>query len=280
VSSAGSRLALALGGRLEPRPRVRRAGWALWARIVPPLLFGAALIGCWQLYVAVSGIGAATLPSPAAVARALVRDRDTLLSGAGTTLAEIGLGLALAIVVGVALAVLVSSSRLAERAVYPWLVVSQMVPIPALAPVIVLWNGFDLRPKLIVIALVTFFPIAVNTIDGLGAADRELVGLLRTLGAGRWAVFRIARLPAALPYLFSGLRVGAAFAVIGAVFAEWTGATGGLGILILEYDNQTATADVFAVVVVLAAIGVALFALVGAVERVAVPWWRTGDAGA
>jgi ABC-type nitrate/sulfonate/bicarbonate transport system permease component len=278
VSSAGSRLALALGGRLEPRPRFERAGRALWSRVVPPVLFGAALIGLWELYVAVSGVGEATLPSPVAVARALVRDRGTLVSGAGTTLAEIALGFGLAIVVGVALAVLVSSSRAAERAVYPWLVVSQMVPIPALAPIVVLWTGFDIRPKLIVIALVTFFPIAVNTIDGLRATDRELVGLLRTLGAGRWQVFRIARLPAALPYLFSGMRVGAAFAVIGAVFAEWTGATGGLGILILEYGNQTATPDVFAVVVVLAVIGVALFALVGVVERLAVPWWRTEDA--
>jgi len=282
VSSAGSRLALALGGRLEPRPRggagarrgrTRGLAW----RILPPLAFGAALVGLWQLYVAVSGVHPSTLPSPAAVWRALVRDRSVLASAAGTTLAEIGLGYAVAIVVGVGLAVAVSSSRLAERAIYPWLVVSQMIPIPALAPIVVVWTGFDIRPKLIVIALVTFFPIAVNTIDGLRATDRELVGLLRTLGAGRASVFRIARLPTALPYLFSGLRVGAAFAVIGAVFAEWVGSTGGLGVLILDYGNQAATADVFATVAVLAVIGVALFTAVGVVERVAVPWWRVAD---
>ncbi|MGA2007383.1 MAG: ABC transporter permease subunit, partial [Solirubrobacteraceae bacterium] len=150
-------------------------------------------------------------------------------------------------------------------------------PIPALAPVVVLWTGFDIRPKLIVIALVTFFPIAVNTIDGLRATDSELVGLLRTLGAGRWQILRIARLPTALPYLFSGLRVSAAFAVIAAVFAEWVGSTSGLGVLILDYGNQTATPDVFATVVVLAAIGVALFAAVGIVERLAIPWWQPGE---
>jgi ABC-type nitrate/sulfonate/bicarbonate transport system permease component len=171
----------------------------------------------------------------------------------------------------------VSSSRLAERAIYPWLVGSQMIPIPVLAPVVVLWTGFDIRPKLIIVALVTFFPIAVNTIDGLRATDPELVGLLRTLGAGRRQVLRIARLPNALPYVFSGLRVAAAFAVLGAVFAEWVGSTNGLGVLILDYGNETATADVFAVVVVLAAIGIAMFAAVGVVERVVVPWWRVQD---
>jgi ABC-type nitrate/sulfonate/bicarbonate transport system permease component len=238
---------------------------------------GVALVALWQTYVALSGVREGIFPSPVEVARALVRDRGVLLSSAGTTLSEILLGYAIAIVVGVALATAVSSSRLVERAIYPWLVVSQMVPIPALAPVVVLWTGFDIRPKLIVVALVTFFPIAVNTIDGLRATDPELVGLLRTLGARRRDVLRIARLPNALPYVFSGLRVAAAFAVIGAVFAEWVGSSNGLGYLLLSYNDQTLTADVFAVVVVLAVIGVALFAGVGVVERLAVPWWRVED---
>lgn len=274
-----SRLALALGGRLEPRPpgaAPRSRG--LVRRVLPPLALGVLLVGAWELYVAVSGVRSSIVPGPGAVARALVRDRSVLLSGAGTTLGEIAAGYGIAIVVGVALAVAVASARIVERALYPWLVISQVVPVPVLAPIVVIWTGIDIRPKLIVIALVTFFPIAVNTIDGLRATDPELVGLLRTLGAGRWAVFRIARLPVAMPYLFSGLRVAAAFAVIGAVFAEWVGSIGGLGALLLSYNSQSATADEFAVVVVLAVIGVALFAIVSAVERVAVPWWRgTGD---
>jgi ABC-type nitrate/sulfonate/bicarbonate transport system permease component len=275
VSTTGTRLALALGGRLEPRPRAGRAQRGLLRRALPALLFGLLLLALWQGYVAVSGVRASIFPSPVEVGRALVRDRSTLLDGSGTTLLEILLGYAIAVVVGVALATAVSNSRLIERALYPWLVASQMIPIPALAPVVVLWTGFDIRPKLIVIALFTFFPIAVNTIDGLRATEPELVGLLRTLGAGRWQIFRIARLPAALPYVFSGLRVAAAFAVIAAVVAEWVGtsSSSGLGYLILSYSSQTLTADVFAVVVVLSAIGVALFAAVGALERVLVPWW-------
>jgi len=277
VSTLGARLALALGGRLEPRPRAGLRGRGLVAAVVPPLVVGVVLVGLWQGYVAVSGVHEGILPSPLEVGRALVRDRSLLASAAGTTLSEVLLGYAIAIVVGVGLAAAVSSSRLAERAIYPWLVGSQMIPIPVLAPVVVLWTGFDIRPKLIIVALVTFFPIAVNTIDGLRATDPELVGLLRTLGAGRWAVLRIARVPNALPYVFSGLRVAAAFAVIGAVFAEWVGSTSGLGVLVLDYGNQTATADVFAVVVVLAVIGIAMFAAVGAVERVVVPWWRVAE---
>ena len=216
-------------------------------------------------------------PSPLEVARALGRDSGVLVSAGWTTLSEILLGYAAAIVVGVALAVSVSSSRLIERALYPWLVVTQMIPIPAIAPVVVLWTGFDIRPRVIVIALVSFFPIAVNTIDGLRATDTELVGLLRTLGAGRRQLFRVARLPTALPYLFSGLRVSAALAVIGAVFAEWVGASNGLGFLILSYSSQTETADVFAVIASLAVIGVALFALVGIAERLLIPWWQLED---
>jgi ABC-type nitrate/sulfonate/bicarbonate transport system permease component len=277
VSTTPTRLALALGGRLEPRPRAAHKRARVAWRVLPPLVFGVVLLLVWQGYVAVSGVRQGIVPSPVEVARALVRDRGVLLSSAGTTLSEILLGYGVAVLLGVMLAIVVSSSRVIGRAIYPWLVVSQMVPIPAIAPVVLLWTGFDIRPKLIVIALVTFFPIAVNAIDGLRATDPDLVGLLRTLGAGRWDILRIARLPSALPYVFSGLRVAAAFAVLGAVFAEWAGASSGLGYLVLSYNSQALTADVFAVVVVLAVIGVAMFLAVGIAERVTVPWWQLDE---
>ena len=270
-------IALALGGRVPPRPLAAVSPRALAARALPPLCFGVVVVLGWQGYVAISGVRESIFPSPLEVARALVRDRGVLLSGGWSTLSEILLGFAVAIAVGIALALAVSSSRMVERALYPWLVVTQMIPVPAIAPVVVLWTGFDIRPRVIVIALVSFFPIAVNTIDGLRATDGELVGLLRTLGAGRRQLFRVARLPAALPYLFSGLRVSAALAVIGAVFAEWVGSSSGLGYLILTYSSQTETPDVFASIVVLAVIGVALFAAVGIAERLAIPWWQLED---
>ncbi len=206
-----TRIALALGGRRQPRPRAAPSPRAIAARVAPPLCLGLAVVLLWQGYVELSGVRESIFPSPLEVARALGRERGVLASAAWTTLLEILLGYAAAIVVGVAFAVAVSSSRLIERALYPWLVVTQMIPIVAIAPVVVLWTGFDIRPRVIVIALVSFFPIAVNTIDGLRATDAELLGLLRTLGASRRQLFRVAQVPTALPVLLLGAaRVGRA----------------------------------------------------------------------
>ncbi len=253
------------------RGRRRLPGGAV--RVLAPLLFAVIVIGAWEVYVLVTGVRELVLPAPTKVASALWGDRATLASGALTTIEEIVLGYLLAVLLGLGLAVLVYSSRLAERALYPWLVVSQMVPIPAVAPIFVLWTGFDIRPKLMVVTLVCFFPIAVNTIDGLRAVDPELINLLRTLGASRKQRFRIARWPAALPFVFSGMKVAAAFSVLGAVFGEWVGANSGLGYQILVYNNELSTADMFAVIVVLSLIGIALFTIVAAAERITLPWY-------
>jgi ABC-type nitrate/sulfonate/bicarbonate transport system permease component len=244
------------------------------ARVLPPLLFAIAVLALWQLYVSVSGIAESSLPSPSQIAKALWDDRSLLLSNAWTTVKEILLGYLVAVILGVGLAVVVATSRMAERALYPWLVISQTVPVPAIAPIFVIWTGFDIRPKLMVIALVTFFPIVVNTVDGLKSTDPELLNLLRTLGAGRWRRFRVAQFPAALPFLFSGLKVAAALSVIGAVFAEWVGSSDGLGYLILTYNQQTATTAMFATVVMLSIIGIVLFFIVVALERLALPWYH------
>jgi ABC-type nitrate/sulfonate/bicarbonate transport system permease component len=267
--------ALILGGRLEPRMIESFDAARLLRRFAPPLIFALLVLGAWQLYVALSATSESVLPSPIEVGRALVADRGTLASSAWTTLSEILIGYGVAIALGVTLALALASSSLLERAAYPWLVISQLVPVPAIAALVVVWAGFGIGSKVIVIALVSFFPIAVNTIDGLRSTEPELLDLLATLGAGRTAQLRLARIPSALPYLFSGLRVAAVLAVIGAVFAEWVGSySTGLGSLILIYNNETATASEFATVVLLAAIGIALFAAVGLFERAALPWYR------
>jgi ABC-type nitrate/sulfonate/bicarbonate transport system permease component len=244
------------------------------ARIVPPFAVAAAVIGGWEAYVAITNTNEILLPPPTRVASAFWSDKSLLASDAWVTVREIVYGYLLAVALGVALAILIHGSRLAERAFYPWLVVSQMVPIPAVAPIFVLWTGFDIRPKLMVIALVCFFPVAVNTIDGLSAVEPELLNLLRTLGASRLQRFRMARAPAALPFVFSGLKVAAAFSVLGAVFGEWVGANAGLGYEILILNNQSATADMFAVIAVLSVVGIAMFALVATAERLALPWYH------
>lgn len=243
------------------------------ARLFAPLGFAALVVALWQLLTVVTDIPESSLPSPSQVADALWTRRDLLVENAWVTVKEILLGYSAAIVLGILLAVMIHSSKLVERALYPWLVISQMVPIPAIAPIIVIWTGFDLRPKIIVIALVSFFPIAVNTIDGLRAVEPEMIRLLKTLRASWWQRFTKAQLPAALPFVFSGLKIGAALSVIGAVFAEWVGASEGLGYLVLVLNNATQTAEMFAAIIVLALIGIGLFALVSLVERLLLPWY-------
>ena len=245
-------------------------------RIVAPLAFAVVVLALWQLYAVVSDVPESSLPAPTEIARAGWEHRDLLIDNTWVTVEEILIGFALAIALGVVLAILIRSSRTIERAVYPWLVVSQMVPVPAVAPIFVIWTGFDLRPKVMVVALVAFFPIAVNSIDGLRAADPQLLRLMRTLRASRWQQFRYARLPAALPFLFSGLKVAAALSVIGAVFGEWVGSSEGLGHLILVLNNATETATMFATIFVLSVIGIALFGLVILLERRLLPWYYEG----
>jgi putative hydroxymethylpyrimidine transport system permease protein len=250
-------------------PPSDRLGFSRW---LPPLVFAAALLGCWQVGTAVSGISELLLPAPSRVAQAIREERGLLVDNAWVTLQEILLGFCAALALGLLLGALLHHSRLLRSAMYPWLIVSQAVPTVAIAPIFVLWTGFDLRPKVMVIVLVSFFPLVVTTIEGLGRVDPDLVAVLRTLGATPFRIFRAAQLPAALPSIFAGMRVAAVFSVVGAVFGEWVGSSAGLGYLILTFNNQTATADVFATIALLALLGIGLFALVVMLERVLVPW--------
>jgi ABC-type nitrate/sulfonate/bicarbonate transport system permease component len=173
--------------------------------------------------------------------------------------------------------VLIHLSETARGALYPLLIASQTIPIIVLAPIFVVWFGFGIVPKLLVIALICFFPITVNTLDGLRSVDPELLKMMRTLGAGRFQRLIRAEAPAALPYTFSGAKVAVAVAVIGAVFGEWVGANEGLGHLIDSANSQLLTARVFAGVAVLSAMAVALFGLLSLLERRVVTW-RSPDA--
>jgi putative hydroxymethylpyrimidine transport system permease protein len=159
-----------------------------------------------------------------------------------------------------------------RRAFYPLLVASQTVPIIVVAPILVVWFGFGITPKLVIIALICFFPITVNALDGLRAVDPDLIKLMRTLDASRLRIFLGAEAPSALPYAFSGAKIAVAVAVIGAVFGEWAGSEAGLGHLMLQASAQLETARLFAAVVVLSVFAVSLFALLSLLER-RVAWW-------
>ena len=263
-------------------PPARSGAWDIIGQWVAPGLLVLLALGVWEVWVRLADTPRWLLPPPSAIARTLLDDRALLLRHARVTLGEVLLGFGLALAAGMLLAVLIDASTVLARAVYPLVIASQTVPVVALAPLLLIWLGYGLLPKVLVTALIGFFPIVVNTVDGLRATDRDVLDLLRALGAGRWTRFRLARLPAALPFVFSGARVAVAVCVIGAVFGELVGSSAGLGYLMTRAAAQFLTARVFACIVLLSLIGIALFALVALVERVVLPWRRyaAGDRAA
>lgn len=257
----------------QPSPRRGFDGRSLLSWIVPVLALILLLAG-WEIGVWIDDTPKWFLPPPSDVGRELVDSRGLLWEHTWTTLQEVLLGFAIALVVGVASAVAIASSRIVERTVYPVIVASQAIPIVALAPILLIWFGFGMTPKVIVVVLLCYFPIAVNMADGLRSADQDAINLLRSMGANRWQVMRLVRVPSSLPYLISGARVGAAVAVIGAIVGEWAGASSGLGYLMTRASSQFLTARLFAAVAISAVIGLVLFALVALIGRLLVPWQK------
>jgi ABC-type nitrate/sulfonate/bicarbonate transport system permease component len=245
---------------------------SLFRVTLPPLLFGICVIAFWELWTIVTNSDPRLFPPPSAVAAALINDPYLFLRNAKTTAIEMVLGFGVGAIVGIALGLLVTYSKPLRRAVYPWLVISQTIPIPAVAAVLVTWFGFSILPKVIVVALIAFFPISVSTTDGLVSVDTEMIQLMRTFGANKVQIFREVRIPHALPHVFTGMKVAAAFSVLGAVFGEWVGARGGLGYLLLIKNRAVNTDDVFAIIAVLAALGVMFFGLISLIERLVAPW--------
>lgn len=245
-------------------------------RYVPTIVILLGGLGLWQLILPLARVPEYLLPTPSEVAADMKTDWPVLAPALIVTLREIVLGFLISTAMGVGLAVLLHLLPGVRRAVYPILIGSQTVPIIVLAPILVIMLGYGIEPKLAIVALVCFFPIVVNGIDGLRSVDDELITMMRTLDASRWAIFRRVEFPAALPAIFSGLRIAATFAAIGAVFGEWSGSNQGLGYVMLAATPNLLTARIFAAIVALTAIALALFGLVSLLERVFVPWAPRG----
>lgn len=255
--------------------RLRSAArWRDWARQWgPAAALIAGLLVLWEVGVRLTDAPPWLLPAPSAVAAAFVDAGPQLWQHTGRTLVETAAGLLASVVTGVALAVAVDLLPPLRRAIYPLLVVSQTIPIIALAPLLVVWFGFGLLPRVLVVTLVCFFPIVISTAQGLAAADPDMVALLSSMGADRWMVFRKVRLPGALPAALSGLRIAATYAVMGAVISEWIGASQGLGVFMIRSANSYLTARLFAAIALTSVLSIALFGLVVLLERWAVPWY-------
>ena len=243
-------------------------------RAIAPLQLLATGVAIWEWRVRAEDTPSWFLPSPSLIGRTLLDDRGLLADHAWVTLQEVLIGFAIALAAAILLAIPIHASTIFERAIYPIVIASQAVPIVALAPLLLVWFGYGLLPKVIVTALVAFFPITVGAVDGLRSADRETLNLLRTYGASRLRRFAMVNLPSAMPALFSGMRIGIAVAVIGAVFGEYVGANRGLGYLMNVSSARLQTERVFAAIVVLAVMAITLFALVALLERRVLLWRR------
>jgi putative hydroxymethylpyrimidine transport system permease protein len=238
----------------------------------PPAALLALAVCVWQVVVRLDDVPDYLFPAPTSVASSLHADAHLLASATLVTVREVVLGYLLAVAGGLAIAVALHFSTALRRALLPLLVLSQTVPTVLLAPILAILLGYGIEPKLVVVALVCFFPVVVNAVDGLRSADPQLVRMMRTLRADRLQIFRRVELPGALPAIFTGARIAATYAAVGAVFAEWAGSSSGLGFVILQAQPALETARIFAAVVVLTVLALVLYALVLLAERILVPW--------
>ena len=257
--------------------RSSRTGIARWG---PPLVLVGLVVLAWEAYVRIAGLDPITLPPPSRVVGALWDFREAAAGHLVPTLVEAITGCAVSVVLAVATAVALDRWEPVRRAVEPLLVTSQTIPIVAIAPLFVIWFGFGLLPKVVIVVLVTFFPVTIALLDGFGRVDPDAMTLLRSLGASTQQTFRALRWPSALPSLFTGLRISVVYAVIGAIFGEYVGATSGLGIWMKLSQNSFRTDLVFAAILLTAIVSFALYLAVGVLERLVVPWAPALRAGA
>ena len=258
--------------RAKRRARARRASVYLH-----PAALILALLLVWEVATRIWKIQKWLLPSPTQIIIAAAEASGLLGPHIIQTLRETVLGFAVALATGFVLAVAIDLSASLKRAIYPLLVLSQTIPIMAIAPLLVIWFGYGILPKIIVVGLVCFFPIVVSTADGLRGTDPDLVGLLQTMGATKKDIFLKVRLPGAAPAVFSGVRIAVTYSVIGAIIGEWVGASQGLGVFMLRSSNSFRTDWVFAAIGVTAALSIGLFLLVTVLERLVLPWYHTAE---
>lgn len=250
------------------------------ATVLPPILAFLALMAIWQVVSTAGIVPPDMLPAPSRILTSGYHERENLALHAFPTLTATLAGFSLSVTVAFLTASILDFFAWLRRALLPLLIVTQTLPLIALAPLVVLWFGFGMLPKILLVAFVTYFPMVVGFLRGFDSAEPEAEWLLRSMGARRWAIFRKVRLPSAIPSFFSSLRISITYAVVGAIFAEYAGATYGLGVYMQSAKNVFRTDLVLAAVLVSTLLTLALYASVSLIERIFVPWLRIEQGGA
>ncbi len=261
-----------ISASLDARPSLVRLAW-------PPLVTVLLVLAAWEIFVRWQDIRPAVLPAPTDVLDAMWDDHVNLWGATWITLQTVFFGFGSALVLAIVIGVLVDSFGWVRRSIYPVIVVSQTLPIVAIAPLVVIWFGFGISSHAFVVAMYTFFPVAVSLAQGLASTDKEAMNLLRTMGAGRIRLLLKVRFPSALSQLFTGIRVSMSFAVTAAVIAQFVGAVEGLGIYMLTMKNALRTDLVFGAVTVTSAVTLLLFGGVVFLQRLVMPWYRPKTQG-
>jgi putative hydroxymethylpyrimidine transport system permease protein len=246
-------------------------------RVWPPAAVLLSVVLIWEVAVRVFDVPKYILPAPTSIISTLVSKwTSSLASATWVTLTEVLIGFVLSLVTAILIAVTLHASEHIRRGVYPLLIGSQTIPIVVIGPILAIIFGYNIVPKVLLVTLICFFPIVVTTIDGLASVDPMLIRMMKTLYGTRWSIFTRVEFPAALPSMFSGIRVAASYAAIGAVFGEYAGSSNGLGYVMIQATPQLQTAMVFAAILLLSAISVVMFILVTAAERFLIPWADDG----
>jgi NitT/TauT family transport system permease protein len=240
--------------------------------VMPAVGLAVAVLVVWELVVRLFGVPTFVIPAPSAIATALVESRAVLMAASKATAVEVLFGFVLAAVAGIAVALVIVRFERFGKALYPLVVLFQNVPKVALAPIFILWFGYDLAPKVVLIVVIAFFPVAIDMLAGLQSVEPSFVALMQSVGAGRSEILRRVRVPHSLPHLMAGLKVAITFSVIGAIVGEFAGASAGLGYVIQFASTQLDTPLVFAALVVVSVLGLFFYYLVEFAERLLVPW--------
>lgn len=237
-----------------------------------PIIFILAILILWELVVNLGVVERYTLPSPSDIVNALIVNGSDIMMHTGVTFFEGMTGLLAAVFLALIMAVAMDQFPMVKKAIYPVLVISQTVPIIVIAPLLAMWFGFGIAPKIFVVVLVCFFPITVNLIEGLQSVDGELINLVRSMGATKGQIFAKIKFPSALPYFFSGLKIAATYSIMGAVIGEWLGGKAGLGVYMLRARHAFALDLVFASIVVIVILSIILFYGIAGIQRALMPW--------
>ncbi len=239
---------------------------------VVAISFFAILIFIWEFVASIELVPSYILPAPTRIIKTLFTELPILREHIIVTLMEALVGFIIAIIFAITICIIMDSIAIVKKAIYPLIITSQTIPIITLAPLFAIWFGFGYFPKVVIVVLVCFFPITISLLEGLASVDKDLLNLVKSMGANKIQLYEIVKLPAAMPNFFSGLKISATYSIMGATIGEWVGGKNGLGVYMLRVKQSFATDKVFAAIIIITLLSIAILKVIEFIERKSMPW--------